>query len=829
MLLLLANASAQSPTAAEPYGAALDLVEALYLYPDGVTSRALFLAAGRELEDRIPWLLVDETPGGLALRHGAEAPFAVAPWPTAATLADALGDLSLQVETSGWDCGDVDPGMAALAGMAEALDAHSRVLTDERLDRFNVRLSGTLVGIGATFDHRSERVVVSTVGADGPAARAGLRPGDELVRVDGRSTRGMPLSEVSRRVRGDAGTPVTLRISRDGQELDVVPTRAEVVVPNVTRRVLDGGVGYVAIDHVSQKTVENLTAELAALAAEDALAHGLVIDLRGNTGGSMKESARLADLFVESGELLRTEGRGGAPVENLQARMVARDDGTEPPIPLVLLVDERTASGAEILAGALLELDRAVLVGRRTYGKGTVQKIYDLAPEVRFKLTVARYVLAHGRVLTNGGLVPDVTVGRLYDYGTHLDTFLPDASELGVAAGDVVWQVRSGVDLPLELARRTLLSDPAPDRASTLAALTREAAAVRAEEEQALVATLTKLGVDWTPPPAPPTNPAAVHVDLRAEPADGDRWRLVVQVRDDGDVDLHQVMVELSSASARWWDGLRVPIGRVPAGGTVERALEVEVERNVWPRVDPVVVRVRSAGREVGAETDRALPSSGPEEPTVRLVARLLPATPDVAGPGGGPVRVVEVEVQNLDRTPLTGVEVHLGWPETEGVELVDWGQRTSEVPARSTHVFSLATEVAATLGEVPLEVTLATDDDDDLVKWPVTLSTSGAAVTLQAPRIERPAAATRVPTGPWSHPIDLSDDGALRYATVWVDGRKVSWTPGTGSTLRVTPSATLSPGPHRVSVSAVDAQGLSTRRTFWLVAEAPPTVDAGG
>jgi carboxyl-terminal processing protease len=225
----------------------------------------------------------------------------------------------------------------------------------------------------------------------------------------------MPVSEATRRLAGEQGTQVRMRVMRRGEsdESELVLTRDVIIVKNVTHDTLVGNIGYIAISHVSQKTVHNLVQALAELRAKDALSRGLVIDLRGNTGGSMKEAARSADEFVTEGLLLKTVGPDGGRVQNLQAEMTAVVGGHEPNTPVVILVDDRTASGSEIMAGALLELDRAGLVGTRTYGKGTVQKIYNLDDDTRLKLTVAQYILANDRKISDVGIVPDIVVGGI--------------------------------------------------------------------------------------------------------------------------------------------------------------------------------------------------------------------------------------------------------------------------------------------------------------------------------------------------------------------------------------------------------------------------------
>ncbi|MCB9687673.1 MAG: PDZ domain-containing protein [Alphaproteobacteria bacterium] len=835
LLSWLAIASAEQPerpeARAEPYDTAVELIEDLFLEPELIDPHRLLVASGRELEQRIPWLFIRETAQGMEVLHGGDDVVVTLPWPGMDTLPATLARLSASVEASGYELDGVEPRLAVLTGLAEGLDRFSRVLADERLDRFNARLSGTQVGIGASFQHRAEELVITGVTPGGPAHQSGLRSGDVLLRIDGRSTVGMPTSEVTRRVSGVAGTQVRLQVRRLDQELGIAVTRAEVVIPNVVSKVLDGGVGYLAIDHVSQRTVQNIQAALRELQAQQAVGRGLVLDLRGNTGGSMKESAWAADLFVHEGELLRTVGKDGGAVQNLQAEMTARDDGNEIEVPVVILVDERTASGAEILAGALLELDRAAIVGRRTYGKGTVQKIYDLDRDVRLKLTVARYLLANGRSISDGGIVPDVTAGRIIPLESGMWYRGFDPSNVGTAWPTALPEiVGTGLDdVPLELARRAVLGAHGPERRDVLAAVTAVSEKLGAEQDEAMAALLAERGLSWERAPEDaPTSAPKVRAELSAQRLTGGRHELRVSLTNEEPVPLFRAQIELACRSAGWWDGVVVPFGRIEPGQTVEGVALVDVPRGIEPRVDAATAQVRADRRALSALGEQLVPSASNPAPTMRLSLRVEPDPEGALGPHGHAVKHVAVTVQDLDREALTGVEVHLGYPDSDAVELLDWGVRVPRLAGRSEKRVLLDLEVGPGAPEkLPLSVRVEDDDHGELLDWPVALPLDGSTVVLQAPTLEIGPVPTRMAPGRLPISLTALDDRTVDDVVVTVNGRKIAWNDGGANRVELLPAIDVRTGENRVVTTVHDDQGLITRRTVVVFGDGPETVSA--
>ncbi|MEQ1501021.1 MAG: S41 family peptidase [Myxococcota bacterium] len=837
------GATAAGAVPAEPYATAVRLVERLFLEPKRADAVRMLTAAARDLETELDWLVVRSDDRGVELLHGDGATIGRVDVRSLDDLPASLARLEALVVASGYETGRVDVQLVTLAGMCDALDRYSRILADERLDRFNVRLSGTLVGIGAVFEWQGDRMVVSELAPRGPAELGGLAVGDEIVRIDGRSTVSMPVSEASRRISGEEGTQVSVTVHRAGRELSMGLTRAEIVVPNVTHAVLPGNVGYVFIDHVSQRTVENLRAALAALDAAGALDTGLVIDLRGNTGGSMKESANVADTFLTEGLLLRTVGKDGGRVQNLQAEMYAVADGTEPQIPIVVVVDDHTASGSEILAGALVEQNRAALVGTRTYGKGTVQKIYNLEPNVRFKLTVARYILANDRSITERGIVPDVVVGRIDLEPRDVRYVGWDEAWQQVGWGRIVPEIHCGgpgcggiadVDLPVEIARRAVLQTVGTAREDIVGSVEREAEIARLEQSQRLADAYAARGIDWSPAEGDATYVHA-RVVVHSERSSGDTWKLHATVTNDDDAPLHQVIVQLAAPtvahvpldrSGLVWDDVVVPIGRVAPGETASGFVQIELPPGIEPRQDAVDVRLRADRRPPLLVGEQIVDSGSTSPPTLRVHAKLVPV-PDERGPHGAPVHRAEIVVQNLSRTTLTGVDAQFAFPETDAIELLDHAARVSTLAGRSEAKVTLALEVEPGAPSVlPLELVLSADRYGALADWPIALPVDGVAVQLQAPTIEaRPPRSA--PVGAFTLPITVLDDRAVDHVVVTVNGEKVAWAPGGAAKVDLAPTFDLVAGENRIVVSTRDDQRIVADRALTVRGDASAPVDS--
>ena len=427
---------------------ALARVEQLYLHPEAIDPQEMGRAGIEGMESASARILVLEpSPGELRVRiDDREATFRYDDLGDLATLRLRMDEVvAFLVAEEGDREGAVTPEdlrTEALDGVLGTIDRHSRLIVGDGLDVFNTRFKGTLVGIGARIGRRAGHMRILEPFADAPAGRAGLQAMDVITHIDGQSTEAMDVEDAVDRIRGPAGVPVVLTVQRDGEtgRRAFVIVREKVLVPSVESERLPSDVGYISIDHFSQKTSDEFAKHLAALRAQGEL-RGVVVDLRGNTGGSLKQSARIVNAFVTEGVLVRTEGWDGKTVKGLTARIVAREDRKLFDGPVAVLVNRRTASGSEIVAGGLKFLQRSITIGSQTFGKGTVQKVYSLRKTGRkssLKLTVARYLLPDDAFINSVGVTPDVVTGQLWldpDEVTLPDVFHEPPENLGRATG----------------------------------------------------------------------------------------------------------------------------------------------------------------------------------------------------------------------------------------------------------------------------------------------------------------------------------------------------------------------------------------------------------
>ncbi|HZZ85711.1 MAG TPA: S41 family peptidase [Anaeromyxobacteraceae bacterium] len=299
----------------------------------------------------------------------------------------------------------------AIEGMMARLDPHSQFMRPEAVKLMKDETSGEFDGLGVELELKDEQLTVIAPMADSPGERAGIKAGDRIVKIDGIPTRDMQLMEAIRRMKGAAGTKVVLDVLRDGfqapQSLTVL--RDHVRTQSVEWKVVDPARGLV---HVRVKAFQDRTDRALKKALDEARAElkgeirGLVLDLRNDPGGLLDQAVRVVDRFLRSGVIVSTEGRDKRSVEVERAH----GKGTEPPYPMIVLVNRGSASASEVVAGALQDHGRAVIMGTQTFGKGSVQTIIDLEDGSGIKLTIARYYTPKHRSIQELGITPDVVV-----------------------------------------------------------------------------------------------------------------------------------------------------------------------------------------------------------------------------------------------------------------------------------------------------------------------------------------------------------------------------------------------------------------------------------
>jgi len=295
----------------------------------------------------------------------------------------------------------------AIRGMYEATgDKHTSYMDPDEYQQANMALQGEYEGIGAWVDTSGDLLTIITPMKDSPAEKAGLKPGDKVIAVDGEDVTDINPELVVRRVLGPAGSKVTLTIQRDDQEpFDVTITRAKITIPSVEGKMLDNDIAYVQLYTFGDNTMDELEATLEDLMAQHP--KGLILDLRNNGGGYLNTAVGVASEFLPKGQVvLYEEYKDGSRKAYKTHRGALADE-----IPMVILVNEGTASASEIVAGAMQDYKRALLVGTTTYGKGSVQNWIPLDNgQGAVRITVALWLTPKGRQISGKGLQPDVEV-----------------------------------------------------------------------------------------------------------------------------------------------------------------------------------------------------------------------------------------------------------------------------------------------------------------------------------------------------------------------------------------------------------------------------------
>jgi carboxyl-terminal processing protease len=305
----------------------------------------------------------------------------------------------------------------AIDGMLAALDPHSSFLDGSDLQRLETMIDGNYEGLGISVQMDDGAVKIVSPFKGSPADAAGLKAGDFITHIDGHLIYGLELDEAVAKMRGVAGTTVKLSIFRAGRSepFDVTVTRGVIELEPVTWDLKDGNVGYISVNEFSRDVGIDVNRAITDLRKQGGgRLSGLVLDLRRNPGGSLDEAVALSDLFLTEGQIVSQRGRNKRENVYYEAESVFRGD-VAAGLPMVVLIDAGSASASEIVAGALQDQHRALIMGERSFGKGSVQSLLPLTRDSALKLTTARYYTPAGRSVQEGGIEPDIRVPQLSD------------------------------------------------------------------------------------------------------------------------------------------------------------------------------------------------------------------------------------------------------------------------------------------------------------------------------------------------------------------------------------------------------------------------------
>ena len=298
----------------------------------------------------------------------------------------------------------------AIKGMLGNLDPHSAYLEPEAFAELQESTSGEFGGLGIEVGTEDGFIKVVSPIDDTPASKAGIQPGDLIVKIDGQPTKGLSLMEAVDKMRGKAGSNINLTLVREGgKPFDVELTRAVIKVKSVRSQLLEDGYGLIRISQFQVNTGEEVGKALAKLRKDNGKKlRGLVLDLRNKPGGVLQAAVEVADHFLKKGLIVYTEGR----IANSELRFNADPEDASEGVPLVVLINGGSASASEIVAGALQDHKRGVLMGTDSFGKGSVQTVLPLNNDRALKLTTALYFTPNGRSIQAQGIVPDIEVAR---------------------------------------------------------------------------------------------------------------------------------------------------------------------------------------------------------------------------------------------------------------------------------------------------------------------------------------------------------------------------------------------------------------------------------
>ena len=750
------SARAQEVRAHEPYDLTqralmnrvmMQIVEH-YVEPERIEPRRMLLGGLNAIQGQVAPVLVDYEDGAPSLTlqvDTARRQFRVddvnSPWALSERFRDIFAFIQANLHDEEIDLREVEE--AAVNGMLRTLDPHSMFLDTQTFDDMRMSTRGEFGGLGIVISLRDQDLTVIRPIPGTPADRAGLHRRDRIVRIGAESTMNMPLQEAVDRLRGPPGSTVDVWVVRNGEGGWTEPRRFEleraiIHIESVEARMLGDGVGYISIDSFQGNTFDDMQRELARLHQQGM--RGLVLDLRDDPGGLLDQAVRVADAFLETGTIVTTESTD----PEQRDEKVARREGTEPNYPMIVLVNGGSASASEIVAGALKNHDRALIVGETTFGKGSVQQLYDYDDGSALKLTIAQY-LTPGDVSIQGvGITPDVqiepmtvdreemdlTVDQQYvreaDLSSHLTNesaeagehaaltlryYLPAETRLALReAGPDADENNDEDEFLLRFSRSLLARATRAGRQDLLGDAGPVIAQMQEQEMSRAIAELGRIGVDWSEGTDQGASTASVEVSTVQPDSTGTAGQpfdLTVRVTNTGSAPMFRVRASTRSDFALF-NRRELVFGRIDPGQTREWTTTLGVCQLVEGQRAcrlPMDISGRSDGIRVEFEEARG---HAPPPAEIRTSVRGLPrpqfayqvqVADSARGNGDGVIQrgeqgTIYVRVRNTGAGPTHETQANLRSLAGRGVLLHAGRFRVDDIPPGQERTVAFTFEV---------------------------------------------------------------------------------------------------------------------------------------
>ncbi len=523
-----------------------------------------------------------------------------------------------------------DMQYAAINGMLDSLDPHSSLLPPKMFSEFKTQTEGEFGGIGIVIGLKEGELTVIAPLPNTPASRAGLRAKDKIVQIGEEASINMNLNEAVEKLRGKIGTQVTITVNREGAEapLTFTLTRANIKIESVQSKLVNtpaGDVGIVRLKGFQEETMRELSRHLKAMQAKSKNFRGLVLDLRNNPGGLLNQAIDIADKFLDRGTIVLTVGANDQILESDEAR---NTDGEES-YPIVALVNDGSASASEIVAGALKNNNRAVVMGSQTFGKGSVQSVYSLKDGSALKLTVAQYLTPGKKSIQSVGITPDIKLWPRSvekekvdliesqgfgekDLEKHLESsfkqdtkpvfnlgyYLPNPPKPEDNTDNYSNEIEIDKDFEIQFALQILQTVTEKDRDKMLAQLKDLEKSTEKNEEKKIEEALKNFGIDWSHAPVDGKPMAAVTFDIHSSSgqvlAAGEEVKLELKVHNVGKAPFEQLIATTDSENFLLKNREFI-FGKIDPGETKSWVVPLKIPASSLRREDKVTFSFREA------------------------------------------------------------------------------------------------------------------------------------------------------------------------------------------------------------------------------------------